>query len=292
MIDQTDNALTIVATLLEARTGQKLTKDRLWRVGTALTGVLRQNGLESIEELAERLGRPNQGVLAQQVVEALLNNETYFFRDRAMFDQLAVSVLPALARKREHTRRLSIWSVGCSTGQEAYSLAMLIAEQAARWRDWTVEIVATDVARAVIDGAREGSFSQFQIQRGLGVAQMVRFFEETRTGWRATEALRQMIRFETHNMLDQPPEPGRFDLILCRNVLLYFDRATRERAFVRLAAALAPDGLVMLGAGETTVGQTDALVPEKGGTGFHHLSIGMPVQAAAPVGRFGLAGSR
>jgi chemotaxis protein methyltransferase CheR len=292
MIDQTDNALTIVATLLEARTGQKLTKDRLWRVGTALTGVLRQNGLESIEELAERLGRPNQGVLAQQVVEALLNNETYFFRDRAMFDQLAVSVLPALARKREHTRRLSIWSVGCSTGQEAYSLAMLIAEQAARWRDWTVEIVATDVARAVIDGAREGSFSQFQIQRGLGVAQMVRFFEETRTGWRATEALRQMIRFETHNVLDQPPEPGRFDLILCRNVLLYFDRATRERAFVRLAAALAPDGLVMLGAGETTVGQTDALVPEKGGTGFHHLSIGMPVQAAAPVGRFGLAGSR
>jgi chemotaxis protein methyltransferase CheR len=292
MIDQTDNALAIVATLLEARTGQKLTKDRLWRVGTALTGVLRQNGLESIEELAERLGRPNQGVLAQQVVEALLNNETYFFRDRAMFDQLAVSVLPALARKREHTRRLSIWSVGCSTGQEAYSLAMLIAEQAARWRDWTVEIVATDVARAVIDGAREGSFSQFQIQRGLGVAQMVRFFEETRTGWRATEALRQMIRFETHNVLDQPPEPGRFDLILCRNVLLYFDRATRERAFVRLAAALAPDGLVMLGAGETTVGQTDALVPEKGGTGFHHLAIGMPVQAAAPVGRFGLAGSR
>jgi len=293
MIDQSENALGIVAGLLEARTGQKLTKDRLWRVGTALTGVLRQNDLESIEELADRLGRPNQGALAQQVVEALLNNETYFFRDRAMFDQLAVSVLPALARKREHTRRLSIWSVGCSTGQEAYSVAMLIAEQPARWRDWTIEIIGTDVARAVIEGAREGSFSQFQIQRGLGVAQMVRFFEETRTGWRANDALRQMVRFETHNLLDQPPEPGRFDLILCRNVLLYFDRATRERAFVRLASALAPDGLVMLGAGETTVGQTDTLVPEKGGTGFHHLAIGMPVQAAAtqppPVRRLGLA---
>ena len=293
MIDQSENALGIVAGLLEARTGQKLTKDRLWRVGTALTGVLRQNDFESIEELADRLGRPNQGALAQQVVEALLNNETYFFRDRAMFDQLAVSVLPALARKREHTRRLSIWSVGCSTGQEAYSVAMLIAEQPARWRDWTIEIIGTDVARAVIEGAREGSFSQFQIQRGLGVAQMVRFFEETRTGWRANDALRQMVRFETHNLLDQPPEPGRFDLILCRNVLLYFDRATRERAFVRLASALAPDGLVMLGAGETTVGQTDTLVPEKGGTGFHHLAIGMPVQAAAtqppPVRRLGLA---
>ena len=295
MIDQTDNALAIVATLLEARTGQKLTKDRLWRVSTALGGVLRQNQLETLDELADRLARPNQGVLAQQVVEALLNNETYFVRDRSMFDQLAVSVLPALARKREHTRRLSIWSVGCSTGQETYSLAMLFLEQFARWRDWTIDIIGTDVARSVVAGAREGSFSQFQIQRGLGVAQMVRFFEETRTGWRASEALRQMVRFETHNLLDQPPEPGRFDLILCRNVLLYFDRATRERAFVRLASALAPDGLVMLGAGETTVGQTDALVPEKGGTGFHHLAIGMPIHpgaAATAGGSVGLAGSR
>ena len=234
MIDQSENALGIVAGLLEARTGQKLTADRLWRVGTALAGVLRQNELESLEELVDRLGRPNQAALAQQVVEALLNNETYFFRDRAMFDQLAVTVLPELARKRERTRRLSIWSVGCSTGQEAYSLAMLFAEQPARWRDWTIDIVGTDVARSVIDGAREGNFSQFQIQRGLGVAQMVRFFEETRTGWRANEALRQMVRFEPHNLLDQPPEPGRFDLILCRNVLLYFDRAD---ARARLRAA-------------------------------------------------------
>ena len=242
MIDQSENALGIVAGLLEARTGQKLTKDRLWRVGTALAGVLRQNQLESLEELVDRLGRPAQAALAQQVVEALLNNETYFFRDRAMFDQLGATVLPALAKKRERTRRLSIWSVGCSTGQEAYSLAMLFAEQRSRWADWTIDIIGTDVARSVVNAAREGNFSQFQIQRGLGVAQMVTFFEETRTGWRATEALRQMVRFEAHNLLDQAPDPGRFDLILCRNVLLYFDRATRERAFVRLATALAPDG--------------------------------------------------
>jgi chemotaxis protein methyltransferase CheR len=295
MIDQSENALGIVAGLLEARTGQKLTKDRLWRVGTALAGVLRQNELETLEELAVRLGRPGQAVLAQQVVEALLNNETYFFRDRAMFDQLGVTVLPGLARKRERTRRLTIWSVGCSTGQEAYSLAMLFAEQSARWRDWTIEIIGTDVARSVVMAAREGNFSQFQIQRGLGVAQMVSFFEETRTGWRATEALRKMVRFEVHNLLDQTPEPGRFDLVLCRNVLLYFDRATRERAFARLSSALAPDGLVMLGAGETTVGQTVALVPEKGNTGFHHLAAGMPISTVAAAyvpGRLGLAGSR
>jgi len=291
MIDQSENALGIVAGLLEARTGQKLTKDRLWRVGTALAGVLRQNALDSLEQLADRLGRPGQTALAQQVVEALLNNETYFFRDRAMFDQLSATVLPGLARKRERTRRLTIWSVGCSTGQEAYSLAMLFAEQPMRWRDWNIEIIGTDVARSVVMAAREGNFSQFQIQRGLGVAQMVSFFEETRTGWRASEALRRMVRFEAHNLLDPSPEPGRFDLILCRNVLLYFDRPTRERAFARLSSALAPDGLLMLGAGETTVGQTDVLVPEKGNTGFHHLAVGMPIGSIAPS-RVGLAGSR
>ena len=283
-MDHSQNALGIVAGLLEARTGQKLTSDRLWRVGTALSGVLREKGLDSLEDLAVRLGQPNQSALAQQVVEALLNNETYFFRDRAMFDQLSRSVLPALADRRQGTRRLSIWSVGCSTGQEAYSLAMLFAEQPLRWRDWTIDILGTDVARSVVMAAREGNFSQFQIQRGLGVAQMVSFFEETRTGWRAAEALRNMIRFEPHNLLDTAPDPGRFDLILCRNVLLYFDRPTRQRAFERLASALAPDGRVMLGAGETTAGQTEILLPEKGATGFHHLAVGLPARAGAQSG--------
>ncbi len=290
MIDHSENALGIVAGLLEARTGQKLTADRLWRVGTALAGVLRQNQLESLEALADRLGKPNQLALAQQVVEALLNNETYFFRDRSMFDQLSASVLPQLAGRRVASRKLTIWSVGCSTGQEAYSLAMLFAEQPARWRDWTIDIIGTDVARSVVTAAREGNFSQFQIQRGLGVAQMVAFFEESRTGWRASDKLRRMVRFEQHNLLDRPPEPSRFDLVLCRNVLLYFDRPTRERAFSRLASALASDGLLMLGAGETTVGQTDALVPEKGSTGFHRLAPSRQPFHATAVAAPGLRG--
>jgi chemotaxis protein methyltransferase CheR len=271
-IDTGQVALGIVAGLLETRTGQKLTADRAWRVGTALSGVLRRHGLDTLDQLVERLGKPGHATLAQQVVEALLNNETYFFRDRAMFDLLAQKVLPDLQQQRADTRRLSIWSVGCSTGQEAYSLAMLIAEQPLRWQGWTVEILGTDVAPSVVSAARQGHYSQFQIQRGLGAMQMVTFFEETRTGWQANEALRAMVRFETHNLLDMPPAPGRFDRILCRNVLLYFDRATRARAFERLAEALAPGARLMLGAGETTVGQTRVLVPEKGSTGFHCLA--------------------
>ncbi|MEO6153303.1 MAG: protein-glutamate O-methyltransferase CheR, partial [Croceibacterium sp.] len=268
-IDPGQVALGIVAGLLETRTGQKLTADRAWRVGTALSGVLRRYELATLEQLVEKLGTPGYASLAQQVVEALLNNETYFFRDRAMFDHLGQVVLPELHRRRASRRRLAIWSVGCSTGQEAYSLAMLFAEQAARWRDWTIDILGTDVAPSVVAAARDGHYSQFQIQRGLGAMQMVTSFEETRTGWRATEALRQNVRFATHNLLETAPAPGRFDLILCRNVLLYFDTQTRTRAFERLAEALAPDGRVMLGAGETTVGQTRVLAPEKGSTGFH-----------------------
>ena len=286
-IDPSKIALGIVAGLLEARTGQKLTADRAWRVGTALSGVMRARGIESLEDLAARLNKPNQGELAQQVVEALLNNETYFFRDRAMFDLLSRTVLPEIAARRETVKRLSIWSVGCSTGQEAYSLAMLFAEQRNRWRDWTIDILGTDVARSVVAAAREGNYSQFQIQRGLGVSQMVMFFEENRTDWRASEAIRNMVRFETHNLLDVPPEPGRFDLILCRNVLLYFDRPIRTRAFERLAGALASDGQLMLGAGETTVGQTELLLPQKGATGFYHLATG-----SAAARRAGAAGSR
>ncbi len=290
MIDQSQIALGIVAGLLETRTGQKLTADRAWRVGTALSGVMRAYGIETMEGLAARLGQPGQGELAQHVVEALLNNETYFFRDRAMFDLLGRSVLPALAQRRGDARRLTIWSVGCSTGQEAYSLAMLFAEQRTRWRDWTIDILGTDVARSVVAAARAGNFSQFQIQRGLGVAQMVSFFQEERTGWRASDALKGMVRFEAHNLLDTPPDPGRFDLILCRNVLLYFDRPTRARAFERLAAALAPDGRMMMGAGETTIGQTELLAPEKGATGFYQLACASPVAACAP--RAGYAASR
>ena len=271
-IDPGQVALGIVAGLLETRTGQKLTADRAWRVGTALSGVMRRYELGSLEQLVERLGTPGYASLAQQVVEALLNNETYFFRDRTMFDQLPDKVLPQLRAQRAATRRLSIWSVGCSTGQEAYSLAMTIAEQGPLWRDWTIDILGTDVAPSVVNAAREGHYSQFQIQRGLGAMQMVTFFEETRTGWQANPALRRMVRFETHNLLDLPAAPGRFDLVLCRNVLLYFDRPTRTRAFERLADALAPGGRLMLGAGETTVGQTHAFAPEPGTVGLYGLA--------------------
>lgn len=271
----------IVADLLLARTGQQLTESRRWRIATALSGIFRERGISNVDQLVCLLADPAEKKLAQEVVEALLNNETYFFRDRAMFDQLSEVVLPQLAKTRAGSKRLTIWSAGCSTGQEALTLAMLFAEQAQRWQDWRIEIVGTDISARAIATARSGLYTQFEIQRGLGVAQMLTWFDETPKGWRPRPELRKPLRFEQRNILDPAPANGDFDLILCRNVLLYFDRQTRTRAFGRLAEGLAPEGWLMLGAGETVVGQTDVLAPAGVCTGlYRHASAAAPPSRA------------
>lgn len=262
----------IIAELLAARTGQHLTESRRWRVNSALGGLFREHGISNVDQLVCLLASPRTGPespdLAQEVVEALLNNETYFFRDKPTFDQLPHEILPELARRRAGVKRLSIWSAGCSTGQEVYSLAMLFAEQRERWRGWTIEILGTDVSHRAINAARSGLYSQFEVQRGLPVTQMLRYFDETARGWQVRQDARQMVHFRQHNILG--PHPGRqpFDLVLCRNVLLYFERTTRQTAFDRLASALSPDGFLMLGAGETVIGQTDRFLPVRTRTSF------------------------
>ncbi|GAA4041305.1 protein-glutamate O-methyltransferase CheR [Sphingomonas rosea] len=266
-----DSSSRILAGLLEARTGQQLTMSRRWRLETALSSLLRERGIASIDELITILVMGREPSLSTRVVEALLNNETYFFRDRVPFDLLESAALPELARRREASRTLRIWSAGCSAGQEVYSLAMLFAEDAARWNGWTIDIVGTDVSESIVERARAGTYSQFEVQRGLGIQQMIRWFDETPVGWRAAESLRKSIRFQVHNILEGAPHPGRFDLILCRNVLLYLNDSTRRKAFDRLSASLAPDGWLMLGAGETVIGQSPLLETDREMRGLYRL---------------------
>ena len=262
-MDPDDLAIGIIAGLLEARTGQRLTEDRKWRIAPALSGLFRDRGITSNQDLVVLLTQPDESSLAQEVVEALLNNETYFFRDRQVFNYIAETLLPELARQRANEKRLSIWSVGCSTGQEALSLSMIFAEQKPRWEGWEIEILGTDVSTSIADFARAATYSNFQIQRGLGVAQMLGYFTETADGWQAKKSLRDMTRYEVHNLLHPAPYPGRFDLILCRNVLLYFDEQVRERAFGRLSEALTGDGRLVLGGGETVLGRSTFFVPDE-----------------------------
>ena len=266
-----DSSSRILAGLLEARTGQQLTMSRRWRLETALSALLRERGIGTLDELITILVMGKEPSLSQRVVEALLNNETYFFRDRSPFDLLQRHALPELAKRRQKTKRLRIWSAGCSTGQEAYSLSMLFAEAPEQWRSWTIDILGTDVSTGCIDRARLGAYTQFEVQRGLGINQTIKWFEESPDGWRAVEPLRKPLRFQVHNLLEPPPHPGGFDIILCRNVLLYLSADKKALAFERLVSAMAEDGWLMLGAGETVIGQTTKLGADVNARGLYRL---------------------
>jgi chemotaxis protein methyltransferase CheR len=258
-----DGARRVLAKMLEARSGQQPGVNRRWRIDAALAPVMREHGFESIDHLAARLVAGTDPGLADEVMESLLNNETYFFRDKLPFDLLLGGPLKRLQQARAGERKLAIWCAGCSTGQEAYSLAMSFAEDKLRWRGWKIDIVGTDLSRSAIERARAGVYSQFEVQRGLPVMQMIRYFENVGGGdWRIAESLRSAVRFETRNLRERPPKPGMFDIILCRNVLLYFSPEMRRTAFDHLAEAITPDGTLMLGAGETVIGHTRRFIPD------------------------------
>ncbi len=267
-----DSSSRILAGLLEARTGQQLTMSRRWRIETALSALLRERGIPTLDELITILVMGREPSLATKVVEALLNNETYFFRDRTPFDLLNKAALPKLMQTRQSEKRLRIWSAGCSTGQEAYSLAMLFAEEPQRWAGWTIDILGSDVSEEAVRRAREGIYSQFEVQRGLGIAQMIKWFEECDGGWRAIEPLRRVVRFQVHNLLEPTPHPGSFDIVLCRNVLLYLNAERRSQVFDRIASAMAGDGYLMLGAGETVIGQTRRFEADSDARGLYRLT--------------------
>jgi chemotaxis protein methyltransferase CheR len=256
-----EGSTAVLARLLEARTGQHLAKSRLWRVETALQPVLRARRFGSLDELVGGLIADRTNELADEVVDALLNNETFFYRDRPSFETLLGPGLDRMRAARAGQRRLAIWCAGCSTGQEAYSLAMTFAEQKARWDGWTIDIVGTDISRTAIDRAVSGVYSQFEVQRGLPVMQMMRWFEQLPGSvWKIADPIRRAVRFELRGLVEPPPQPRPFDILLCRNVLLYFPAEARRRAFDRLAEAAADDALLMLGAAETVIGQTERFV--------------------------------
>ena len=254
------HAVGIVAKLMRERTGQVIGSDRRWRIDGAIEMVLRKRGAGSGGDILALLTQPDSTRVEQELVEALLNNETYFFRDRQVFSYLARNVLPGLCQARAGCRTLRIWSAGCSTGQEPLSIAMmLIDEGLTASTGWSVELVATDVSQAAIDFAKKGLYSRFEIQRGLGVAQMLRHFTETEDGWQASHTLLNTIRYHRANLLDEAPTKP-FDLILCRNLMLYLGDDSRRTACERLRAAIALEGRLLLGGGEASLDRTSGFV--------------------------------
>lgn len=259
-----DSAYRILMGLLEARTGQTLSPSRIWRIEMSLKPVLQQHKLDDMDQLVAALVNGTDRTLLEDVIDAMLNNETFFFREHLLFDEIATQALEQLRQTNAATRQLTIWHCGVSTGQEAYSLAMQLAEDGDRWSGWQVEIIGTDVSHRAIARAKTGIYSQFEIQRGLPAQRMVRWFDQTDTGWLAKADLRRRVEFSVQNLLiDRPPLARPADLVFCRNVLLYFSAATRHKAFIRLRSFAARDSFLVLGAGETVLGQTDQYVASR-----------------------------
>ena len=241
---------------------------QLCRLLRAVAPVWRAAGLHSLGELMSELAREPSSPLRQAVIEAMATHETTFFRDRQVFETLQHTVLPRLIARRSATRRLRIWSAAASTGQAAYSVAMILAEMAASLSGWTIRLVGTDISTAAIARARAGTYSQLEVQRGLPILMLLRHFEQGQGGWRIAEPLRRSVEFSTVNLLDDIRPLGRFDLVLCRNLLIYLDAPTKAAVLGKLAGALAPDGSLCLGASESPLGYNRALLPDPAARGF------------------------
>lgn len=261
----------VLAALLEARTGQQLAQDRAWRIDTALKPLLRQRGFDDLDALVRELLGGDDPILADRIVDALVNQETSFFRDAAMFEQVA-DALAGIAKGR----RVRIWSAACATGQEPLSLAMLLTE-----RGIDFEMLATDVSDGALARARQGRYTQFEIQRGLPIRRMLRWFDAADAEWQAKPELMRRLQFRRLNLVGDPCPAGRYDLVLCRNVLLYLAPQQRSAVFDQLAAALRPGGSLVLGAGETVSGQTDAFIPSPRHRGLYEVSKGASARAVA-----------
>ena len=278
-------AARVFSALLEARTGQILSESRSWRMETALKPVMRAHDLADMDDLAARLLRKCDPGLENAVVNALLNNESSFFRDLQIFDMLHRQILPSFHAAPRRDRVLRIWSAGCSTGQEAYSIAVQLRNDMARWRGWRIEFLATDISTAAIEQARSGVFSQMDVQRGLAVGDLIKWFEPVGEEWHASPELRRMIDFRTDNLFDPRAPSGEYDLLLCRNVLLYFTQERRQSVFRLLSRHSHEGSVLLLGAGETVIGHSDDFVPHPEFRGGYGRRSGGPAGEREPIRR-------
>jgi chemotaxis protein methyltransferase CheR len=267
--------------LLKERSGLDLSADKHYLVESRLVPLARRVGLPGIPELVQKMKGAGADALTADVVEAMTTNETFFFRDKIPFDHMRETILPALTKARANRRTLRIWSAASSTGQEPYSIAMLLREAGQALAGWRIEIVATDLAQSVLEKSKAGMFSQFEVQRGLPIQMLVKYFTQVGELWQLNADIRGMVQHRQLNLLQDFSHLGMFDVIFCRNVLIYFDQDTKAAIFERLAKQLEPDGMLMLGAAESVVGITDAFKPYPDRRGLYQPN---PARTGRPVG--------
>jgi chemotaxis protein methyltransferase CheR len=267
--------------LLKERSGLDLSPDKQYLVESRLIPLARRTGLSGITELVQKMKAGSVEALTAEVVEAMTTNETFFFRDKIPFDHLRETMLPALLHARASRRALRIWCAASSTGQEPYSIAMCMKEMGAALAGWRVEILATDLSQGVLEKSKAGLFSQFEVQRGLPIQLLVKHFTQVGELWQLNADVRAMVQHRQLNLLQDFGHLGTFDVIFCRNVLIYFDQDTKVGLFERLARVMEPDGFMVLGAAESVVGISDAFRPHPERRGLYSPNATRTAKAGA-----------
>jgi chemotaxis protein methyltransferase CheR len=247
--------------LLRERSGLMLGSDKQYLVESRLLPVSRRAGVAGLDGLMEKIRQPHNEALIVAVVEAMATNESLFFRDKIPFDHFRETIMPALLASRAQQRRIRIWCAAASTGQEPYSLAMALKEMGPALAGWRTEILATDFSLEVLEKAKAGIYSQFEVQRGLPIQMLVKYFTQIGEMWQIAPEIRAMVQFKPFNLLQECAHLGRFDVVFCRNVLIYFDQQTKVGVLDRIAHVIVPDGYLVLGAAETVVGLTNSFRP-------------------------------
>ena len=268
--------------LLNKRSGLVLTEDKAYLLESRLMPVARKRGMKGLEDLISIIRTTMEEELLREVTEAMTTNESFFFRDIKPFDTFRDVILPDLLENRAVMKSFRIWCAAASSGQEPYSLAMVMKEQAAKLTGWSHEIVATDISTKMLAKATKGICSQFEAQRGLPIQMPLKYFKRADDVWEIDPSLRDMVTFKEFNLLNDPKALGRFDVVFCRNVLIYFDQPTKTRILDWIGRMLPADGRLFLGGAETVLGITDKFKPVPGQRGVYCLAEAVPA-AAAPA---------
>jgi chemotaxis protein methyltransferase CheR len=247
--------------LLKERSGLVLSADKQYLVESRLLPLARRIGAAHLSELVVKLKTPGAEPLIVDVVEAMTTNESFFFRDKIPFEHFREHMLPSMLKARAAQRRIRIWCAAASTGQEPYSLAMILKEMTLQLAGWRIEIIATDLSNEVLEKARAGLYSQFEVQRGLPIQLLMKYFTQAGETWQIAPEIKAMVQYRPLNLLADFAHLGAFDIVFCRNVLIYFDQETKVRVLERIARLAEQDGFLVLGAAETVVGLTEVFKP-------------------------------
>lgn len=272
----------LFAVLVKQRSGLVLSRDKAYLLESRLMPVARKWNLKTLDELAGQVRDKRDENMLRDITEAMTTNESFFFRDQKPFDQFRNLLLPQLLKSRAAKKQIRIWSAAASSGQEAYSLAMILTEEAAKLQGWKIDIVGTDLSSEIIDRAKSGIYSQFEVQRGLPVTLLVKYFQQVAADkWQVKDNIRSMVQYKTLNLLTDFGPVGVFDIVYCRNVLIYFDQPTKSKVLDAIANVMAPDAALFLGGAETVLGITNRFKPMDNERGLYIMAGSAPPAAAA-----------